>query len=475
MRNNHNRRSIRHLARIAMCAAVVAATVAGGVAAADPTSDRIGGQCPRWTALLAPGTYETTPAAGQAPVGILDQVGQLLTARYGSDIEVRTLPAPTTGAGTASGQELTTALSGLCSNTRVVLAGYAQGAEVAGDLAAAIGHGQGPIPASRVVAVALVSDPRRDPATGQLGPAVLGQGVTGPRAQSFGELTDRLRTLCAEGDPYCSTTPEASPVLAAVSHALAAASAPPSSSQIPTPVSSTSPTTVAPPATATAPDPRTGSASTGQLSVSQILAQVITMLNGLSGFTGNVPAIGADLAALPGLLTSGDLRGLRGVCGDLNNRFNPLVQLVAGLDLRLIARALAMAAPLDTTGVATIAAEIVAVLAALDITRVATAVGRAQEIVWTAVETLASGDPLAAVLALAGLTPIAAELLSATAAAFTGTRLPTVAQTYTTSTGTGGTTKPPQNGDTAGFPASGYDTAAPVLTHWIEQAINHAK
>ncbi|WP_338767904.1 cutinase family protein [Nocardia vulneris] len=473
MRNNHNRRSTRHRACIAMCAAVAATTVAGGVAAADPTSDRIGGQCPPWNALLTPGTYKTTPAPGHDPVGILDQVGQSLTARYGSDIEVRTLPAPTTGTGTTSRQELTTALSGLCSNTRVVLAGYAQGAEVAGDLAAAIGHGQGPIPASRVVAVALVSDPRRDPATAQLGPAVPGQGVTGPRAQNFGELTDRLRTLCTEGDPYCSTTPEASPVLAAVNHAVAA-STPPSSTPIPTPASST---TATPLTTANPPDPRTGSASTGQLSVSQILAQVITVLNGLSGFTANVPAIVADLAALPGLLTSGDLRGLHRVCGDLNNRFNPLVQMAAGLDLRLIARTLAMAAPLDTTGVATIAAEIVAVLAGLDITRVATAIGRAQEIVWTAVETLASGDPIAALLALSGLTPIAAELLSATAAAFTGTRLPTVVQTYTTSTSTGtnGTTKPPQNGGTTGFPASGYDAAAPVLTHWIEQAIDRAK
>lgn len=36
MRNNHNRRDIRHHARVAMCAATIAVTiVAGGVAAAD--------------------------------------------------------------------------------------------------------------------------------------------------------------------------------------------------------------------------------------------------------------------------------------------------------------------------------------------------------------------------------------------------------------------------------------------------------
>ncbi|MGW0252181.1 cutinase family protein [Nocardia goodfellowii] len=485
MRNNQNRRSIRRAAHSALCAAIAATTVTAAVAAAEPTPGRTGTPCPRWTALLAPGTYETTPAAGQTPVGILGQVGTSLSARYGSDIEVRTLPTPTTGAGTASRQELTAALTALCSDTRVVLAGYAQGAEVAGDLATTIGQGQGPIPAPRVVAVALVSDPRRDPATAQLGPAVSGQGITGPRAQSFGQLTSRVRTLCVEGDPYCSTVPEASPVLAAVSRTLAdVVSAPPSSNPAPTQVPPLAPTTTAPPARPTTPPSATatapalsGTASAGQLSASQILTQVITVLNGLSSFTTNVPAIVADLAALPGLLASGDLAGLHRVCGDLNNRFNPLVQLAAGLDLRLIARVLRVAAPLDTTGVATIAAEIVSVLAGLDINRVATLVGRAQEIAWAAVESLAYGDPGAAVLALTGLAPIAADLLSATAAAFTGTRLPTVAQTYSASaaTGTTGTTTTPPNGGTVPFLATGYNTAANALTEWIEGAIDHSQ
>ncbi|MFI2279646.1 cutinase family protein [Nocardia beijingensis] len=475
MQDNHTRIA-RHAAHMALCAAITATTVTAGVAAAEPTSGRNAAQCPRWTALLTPGTYETTPTTtGQTTPGVLTQLGESLTARYGSDIDVRTLAAPTTGAGAASGGELTAAVSELCSDTRAVLAGYGEGAEVTGDLATTIGNNKGPIPASRVVAVALVSDPRRDPATTQLGTPVSGQGVTGPRSQSFGEMTDRVRTLCAKGDSYCSTTAQESPVLAAVSRALATTSTPATSTPAPTRISTTTSAKV-PIATTTAP-----AASTGQLSASQVLAQVVTVLNGLASFTANVPAIVADLAQLPSLLATSDVPGLHRVSGDLNNQFNPLVQMAAGLDLRLVARALKLAAPLDTTGVTTIAAEIVDVLAGLDITRIANDVGRAQEIAWTAAETLANGDPVAAFLALTGLAPIAADLLSATATAFTGTQFPILTQTYNTATtaGTGTTTgtgaAAPQNGDTAVFPATGYDTAAPVLTDWILQAIDRTK
>ncbi|WP_431958650.1 cutinase family protein [Nocardia lijiangensis] len=479
MHRNHTR-TARRTTHTALCAAIAATTVMAGVAAAEPTPGRTGTQCPRWTALLVPGTYETTTTTtGQTTPGILTQLGDSLTARYGNDIEVRTLAAPTTGAGSASGQELTAAVSGLCSDTRVVLVGYAQGAEVTGDLATTLGNNKGPIPSSRVVAVALVSDPRRDPATTQLGTPVSGQGVTGPRAQSFGDLADRVRTLCAEGDSYCSTTTQESPVLAAVSRVLATTtnSTPATSTPTLTPTSTTT-TAKVPTTTTTAPATTT---STGQLSASQVLAQVVTVLNGLASFTANVPTIVADLAQLPGLLTAGDLWGLHRVSGDLNNQFAPLVELADGLDLRLVARALTLATPLDTTGLATIAAEIVGVLAGLDISRIATDIGQAQEIAWTAVETLADCDPVAAVLALTRLAPIAADLLSATASAFTGTQFPTLTQTYntatTTRTGTTGTTSipVPQNGDTATFDATGYDTASPVPTDWIVAAIDRTK
>ncbi|MEU4651659.1 cutinase family protein [Nocardia fluminea] len=472
MPHNHTR-STRRAAHLALCAAIAATTGTAGVAAAEPTPGRNGAQCPRWTALLVPGTYETTAASGQAMPEILAQLGQSLTARYGSDIEVRTLATTTTttttGAGSVSATELTAAVSGLCSDTRVVVAGYGQGAEVTGDLAASIGNSKGPIPASRIVAVALVSDPRRDPTTTQIGTPVSGQGVTGSRSQSFGELTERVRALCLEGDSYCSTTADSSPVLAAVSRALATTSA----TSAPATTTAKAPTT-----TTSAP---TTTTSTGQLSASQVLAQVVTVLNGLASFTANVPAIINDLAQLPGLIANSDVPGLHRVSGDLNNQFNPLVAMADGLDLRLVARALKLAAPLDTTGVAMIAAEIVGVLAGLDISRIATDIGQAQEIAWTAAERLAKGDPVAAILALTGLAPIAADLLSTTATAFTGNGFPALTQTYGTATtagagaptGTGGTA--PQNGATPVFDGTAYDTAAPALTDWIEQAIDRTK
>ncbi|MDE1674918.1 cutinase family protein [Nocardia gipuzkoensis] len=481
---HHNNSRLRRTARAALCAAIAATTVTAGVAAAEPTPERAGTPCPRWTALLAPGTYETNPTTtgGSAP-GILTLLGESLTARYGSDIEIRTL-APAPGTGSVSGADLTAAVSGLCSDTRVVLAGYGQGAEVTGDLATTLGNKGGPIPASRVLAVALIADPRSDATTTQLGTPVSGQGVTGPRSQGFGVLSDRVRTLCLEGDSYCSTTAESSPVLAAVSRALTTAA---SAASTPAPTSTALPTTTAKARATTTSTPVTGigSGSTGQISASQVLAQVVTVLNGLASFTANVPAIVADLAQLPGLITAGDVRGVHRVSGDLNNQFAPLVELADGLDLRLVARALALAAPLDTTGVATIAAEIVGVLAGLDISRIATDVGRAQEIAWTAVESLAGGDPVAAVLALTGLAPVAADLVSATAAAFTGQQFPTLTNTYTASTagtgtagsatGTGTAVPAAQDGHTATFDATGYNTAAPVLTDWITQAIDRSK
>ncbi|MFX0578827.1 cutinase family protein [Nocardia nepalensis] len=474
-RLDHARRSVRAL----LCATVTAATVVGaGVAAADPTPAPAAAPCPRWTALLVPGTSETTPTADPArPVGMLAPIAEGLTARYGSDIDVRTLAytadaAPYATSQTQGAQALTATLARLCSGTRVVLAGYSQGADIVGDLATAIGNNHGPIPASRVVAVGLVSDPRRDPTTAQLGDPVSGQGIAGPRSQDFGDLTDRVRSLCAEGDLYCSTSPQTSPALAAVGRAVTSTPVPDSTSAT---VPSTGTGTTAP---ATSPD------STGGLDPSQVLAQVVTVLGGLSGFAANVPAIINDLAQLPALIATGDIPGLHRVAGDLNNQFNPLVRMAAGIDLHLVARALTLAAPLDTSGWVAVAAQIVGILANLDIVRIATDIGQAQEIAWTALQKLAAGDPLAALLTLSGVVPIATDLLATTASAFTGTRFGSLAQTYTattspaTSTALGDLAR--QDSDAARFAATGvhangYTTATTALLDWLEHTIDHTK
>ena len=87
-------------------------------------------------------------------------------------------------------------------------AGYAQGGGVTDSLATTIGNSKDLIPASRVAAIALVSDPRRDPATTQLGiPVSPGKASPGRVRKPSVNFTDRVRTICAEGDSYSSTHP----------------------------------------------------------------------------------------------------------------------------------------------------------------------------------------------------------------------------------------------------------------------------
>lgn len=92
-----------------------------------------------------------------------------------------------------------------CGNTRAALVGYSQGADAAGDLAAEIGTGLSKIPADRIAAVGLISDPRRSPTDVQVGPIAQGAGGGGARPGGFGWLSDRTRTICAVDDLYCAT------------------------------------------------------------------------------------------------------------------------------------------------------------------------------------------------------------------------------------------------------------------------------
>ncbi|MGC4994190.1 cutinase family protein [Nocardia salmonicida] len=159
---------------IGAVAAIATFVVAAGVttAGADPVTES---GCARWTAVLVPGTTETTATADPNQlVGLLAPIGEELRSRFGADIDVRSLPysaAPLPYSASESGgvQALSSMLAGLCDSTQVVMAGYSQGADVAGDMASQIGNGRGPIPASRVLGVGLLSDPNRDPSTPQRG------------------------------------------------------------------------------------------------------------------------------------------------------------------------------------------------------------------------------------------------------------------------------------------------------------------
>ncbi|WP_031938342.1 cutinase family protein [Prescottella defluvii] len=111
-----------------------------------------------------------------------------------------------------------------CPLTTYVLAGFSQGAVIAGDVAARIGAGDGPVPADLVLGVGLIADGRRDPATAPtVGPPVSGVGaelalsglklpgitMTGPRPGGFGSLSDRAVQICAPSDGICDAPAEA--------------------------------------------------------------------------------------------------------------------------------------------------------------------------------------------------------------------------------------------------------------------------
>lgn len=114
-----------------------------------------------------------------------------------------------------------------CPLTTYLIVGFSQGAVIAGDIAAQIGAGDGPVPADKVLGVALLADGRRAPeepgAATSIGVSPPGVGaevalnglnvpgitMTGPRAGGFGELADRTFTICAPGDLICDAPRDA--------------------------------------------------------------------------------------------------------------------------------------------------------------------------------------------------------------------------------------------------------------------------
>ncbi|MFE3444979.1 cutinase family protein [Nocardia sp. NPDC059180] len=461
-RARHHTLPVRWMAgALTVAAAVTAATIAiSGTATAAPADP-----CPRFTAVLAPGTGETTPVADPIrPAGLLSPIGDGLRARYGKDIDIRYLPyaalaVPYPVSASGGSTALTQMLTDLCATTQVVMAGYAQGADIVGSVAASIGQGRGPLPESRVLAVGLVSDPRRNPDTPQLGEPVTGQGVAGPR-DDFGALADRVRTVCAAGDLYCATSPTDSPIFSALGGAFTGS-----------------------PALQSITDTFATGLS-GGLDPASITRQVFLVLGGLTEFAANVPAIVDGLVQLPQRLVVGDIPGAHRISGKLNNAFSPLIRMADQVDLHLAARALSMAAAMDPSGWTGIAAQIVGILARVDVARVAHAVGTAQDIAWRAAGKLAAGDPIGGGIELTGLVPVAADLAATAASALTGTGASQITSlatelTHPTDPATGkalaGLTREGTAAAefyTSGFHQLGYDNPVRQLLDWLTTRID---
>ncbi|MFI5778565.1 cutinase family protein [Nocardia sp. NPDC051570] len=128
--------------------------------------------------------------------------------------------------GTQRATDELAAMHNRCPLTTYVIAGFSQGAVIAGDIAAQIGAGKGPVPADKVLGVTVIADGRRDQGPGQgteIGTATPGVGaevalrgltvpgitMTGPRPGGFGALADRTFTICAPDDLVCDAPVQA--------------------------------------------------------------------------------------------------------------------------------------------------------------------------------------------------------------------------------------------------------------------------
>lgn len=190
--------------------------------------------CADVQAIFVPGTNETSPTADpNVPAGLLKAVADPLRSAVGPDaMGISFVPYiaqfgnPTAypeseASGVKATRDLIQSIATKCPSTKFALTGYSQGAAVAGDVATQIGNGEGPVDADKVVAVALISDPNRNPDTEKLvGAPVEGAGLAGPRAKDFGKVGDRVVTFCAPGDLICAT-PAAAKTLSNIPAALA--------------------------------------------------------------------------------------------------------------------------------------------------------------------------------------------------------------------------------------------------------------
>lgn len=205
MRLSRSRGLVAAAAALMMSAS--AAVIGSAPAAAQP-------QCPGTYALAIPGTWETGQSGPSQP-GMLSGVVDTLRANgvRADYVSYAATAFPWEGEtyGASKNQAVTAAtlmmqaMALQCPSTKFALVGYSQGADAAGDVAASIGTGAGVIRSERLVAVGLLSDPRRSESDTLIGPPVQGSGVGGARPGGFGWVSPVVRTICVDGDLYCST------------------------------------------------------------------------------------------------------------------------------------------------------------------------------------------------------------------------------------------------------------------------------
>ncbi len=209
--------------------------------------------CPDVMMLSIPGTWESSsnddpynPHAN--PISLMLSVSQPLREQFPDNrLEVYTVPyvaqfsnpiaIPPDGQasynnsrteGTARATDVLAQRHKECPLTNFVIAGFSQGAVIAGDVAAQIGAGNGPILEANVLGVTVIADGRRTatgpgqpteigdpPPTGEgaevalKGVNVPGISMTGPRPGGFGTLAPKVNSICAPGDMICDAPRQA--------------------------------------------------------------------------------------------------------------------------------------------------------------------------------------------------------------------------------------------------------------------------
>ncbi len=182
-------------------ALIATATVASGGAllTAPAFAHAAPAGCTSTFNLFIPGTWETDENADpNQPVGMLKPIADALESNHGSQAQVYTLPymasafdnghtyADSKADAVSKAKQVLADVATSCPSTKFTMVGYSQGADAAGDIASAIGNGQGPIDASRVLAVGLLADPGAGTkGTATVGPRTSGQGIADPRPQGW--------------------------------------------------------------------------------------------------------------------------------------------------------------------------------------------------------------------------------------------------------------------------------------------------
>ncbi|MGV9802897.1 carboxylesterase Culp6 [Mycobacterium sp. NPDC003449] len=215
-----------------------------------PRPDFQSADCPDVMLMSIPGTWESSPTDDpfnptQFPLSLMTNVSRPMAEQFGRDrLEVYTVPYTaqfhnpfaadkqmsyndSRAEGTRTAVKALTDMNDRCPLTSYVLAGFSQGAVIAGDIAGDIGNGRGPVDEDLVLGVTLIADGRRQVGVGQdIGPNPVGQGaevtlhelpmlsgmgltMTGPRPGGFGALDNRTNQICGAGDLICSAPEEA--------------------------------------------------------------------------------------------------------------------------------------------------------------------------------------------------------------------------------------------------------------------------